>query len=594
MNPIGSIPSPRRRCAGILLSVLLAALLSGCGKPAAGGSGGGPAPALRLTTSRIRGFDPAHAGDQASVVATGRIYEGLLQYAYWDRPYRVEPLLAAALPEVSEDGLVWRIPLRKGIFFSDDPCFAATGGKGRELVAQDVVYSLLRIADVKVGSGGYWVFRGKIAGLDEFREASRSAAPTDYGREVEGLRATGPHELEIRLTTPYPQLPWVLAMPYAFVVPREAVESYGAEFVNHPVGTGPYVLASAKQNHRYEYRENPKWAETGRVETMPAHAPTPDAGKPLPLAKRIVDSVVGDPSTAWLMFLSGKLDLTDVSRDQWDSIITAEQELRPELAGRGIALSKSPQMAISYVAFNMDDPVVGPDKRLRQALTCAFDSDAWMEFQNGRMMKPNGPVPPGVAGATDAPPPYPFDLERAQRLLAEAGYPGGQDPATGRRLKLTLELGAADNPEARQAAELLASFLDRIGVVLEPSYNNWPAFLQKIERRQAQLFSLTWIGDYPDAQNFLQLFAGENVSPGPNRANYRSEEFDRLYGELIALPESPAREALCREATAVVMEDCPWILTAHPMAFSVRQARLRNHQRHDFSWGMEKYWRVED
>lgn len=551
-------------------------------------------PTLRQTTARIRGFDPAHAGDQASIQAAGKIYEGLLQYSYWDRPYRVEPLLAAAMPEVSADGLVWRFTLRPGIFFADDPCFAATGGKGREVVAEDVAYSLRRIADLKVASGGYWVFRGKIAGLDEFREASRSEAPTDYDRAVEGLQATGGHELEIRLTQPYPQLPWVMAMPYAFVVPREAVEHYGAGFVNHPVGTGPYVLAEARQNYRYEYRANPKWAETGRVETMPAEAPTADAGKRLPLIPRIVDSVVGDPSTAWLMFLSGRLDLVDVSRDQWDSIITADKELRPELAARGIELSKSPQLSVSYTAFNMDDPVVGPNRKLRQALACAFDSDAWMEFQNGRMMKPTGPVPPGVAGHADAEPPYGFDLERARRLLAEAGYPGGQDPATGRRLQLTLELGAADNPETRQAAELMASFMERIGVVLEPSYNNWPAFLKKIEQRQAQLFSLTWLGDYPDAQNFLQLFASENASPGPNRANYHSAEFDRLYRAMIALPESPEREALCRAATAVVLEDCPWILTAHPMAFSVRHGRLRNHRRHDFAWGMEKYLALAD
>ncbi len=592
MNSIRSNPSPRKACAGILFGVLLLALFSGCGKAPAGG--GDAIPALRLTTARIRGFDPAHAGDQASAVATGRIYEGLLQYSYWDRPYHVEPLLAAAMPTVSEDGRVWRVVLRKGICFSDDPCFATTGGKGRELVAQDMVYSLLRIADVKVGSGGYWVLRGKIAGLDEFREASRSEAPTDYARGIEGLRATGPHELEIRLTQPYPQLPWVLAMPYAFVVPREAVEFYGAGFVNHPVGTGPYVLASARQNYRYEYRANPKWAETGRVETMPADAPTPDAGKPLPLTARIVDSVVGDPSTAWLMFLSGDLDLVDVGREQWDSIITPDKELRPELAAKGIVLSKSPQMQISYAAFNMDDPVVGPNRKLRQALSCAFDSDAWMEFQNGRLVKPTGPVPPGVAGHADAELPYGFDLERAKRLLAEAGYPEGKDPATGRRLKLALEIGAADNPEARQSAELMASFMERIGVVLEPSYNNWPAFLQKIERRQAQMFSVAWIGDYPDAQNFLQLFASENVSPGPNRANYHSGEFDRIYREMVALPESPEREALCRAATAIVMEDCPWILTGHPMAFSVRQARLRNHSRHDFSWGMEKYWAAGD
>lgn len=549
-------------------------------------------PALRLTTARIRGFDPAHAGDQASVQATGRIYEGLLQYAYWDRPYRVEPLLAAALPEVSADGLVWKFTLRQGIYFSDDPCFAKSGGKGRELVAQDVAYSIQRIADVKIGSGGYWVFRGKIAGLDDFREASRSEAPTDYGREVEGLRVAGRYALEIRLTQSYPQLPWVLAMPYAFAVPREAVEFYGNEFVNHPVGTGPYVLAEARPNYRYEYRKNPKWAETGRADSMPADAPTPDAGQRLPLAKRIVDSVVGDPATAWLMFLSGKLDLVDVSRDQWDSIITPEKKLRPELAAQGIALNQSPQMSVSYTSFNMDDPVVGPNKKLRQALVCAFDSDEWMEFQNGRMMKPNGPIPPGVAGHSEAEPLYAFDLERAKRLLAEAGYPAGQDPATGRRLKLTLELGAADNPETRQAAELMASFMERIGVMLEPSYNNWPAFLQKIERRQAQLFSLTWVGDYPDAQNFLQLFDSGNASPGPNRANYHSEEFDRLYHELIALPESPEREALCRAATAVVLEDCPWILTAYPMAFTVQHGRLRNYQRHDFPWGLEKYWGI--
>ena len=94
---------------------------------------------------------------------------------------------------------------------------------------------------------------------------------------------------------------------YTFVVPREAVEYYGEQFANHPVGSGPYILASARQNYRYEYRVNPQWVVTGR---------------PLPAIRRIVTSVVGDPSTAWLMFLSGQLDLVDVSREQWDSIIT--------------------------------------------------------------------------------------------------------------------------------------------------------------------------------------------------------------------------------------------------------------------------------
>lgn len=483
------------------------------------------------------------------------------------------------MPTVSEDGLTWRFELRRGIYFVDDRCFTASGGKGRELVAADVVYSIMRIADTQVGSSGFWTLRGKIEGLDDFRAASLGEEPTDYDLPIAGLRAIGTHELEIRLTEPYPQLPWVLAMPYTFVVPREAVEYYGEQFANHPVGSGPYILASARQNYRYEYRVNPQWVVTGR---------------PLPAIRRIVTSVVGDPSTAWLMFLSGQLDLVDVSREQWDSIITPEKELRPDLAARGIVLDQSPQMAITYVAFNMDDPVVGANKKLRQALSCAFDAVAWQEFQNGRVLTPNGPVPPGVAGHCVEPLPYGFDLARAQKLLAEAGYAGGKDPATGRRLKLTLELGTADNQEARQAAELMASFFERVGVVLDLSYNHWPAFLQKLERRQAQLFTLTWLGDYPDAQNFLQLFASQNVSPGPNRANYQSAEFDRLYQQLIALPESPERERLAQAAQAILLEDCPWILSGHPMAFSVRHARLQNYQRHDFPWGMEKHWSLAE
>ncbi|MDR0994038.1 MAG: ABC transporter substrate-binding protein [Verrucomicrobiota bacterium] len=548
-------------------------------------------PTLRLTTLRLRGFDPAQAGDQASVLATGRIYEGLLQYDYWARPYQVAPLLAAAWPEVSDDGRLWRFQLRKGIFFSDDPCFQETGGRGREVTAEDVVYSLKRIADVNVGSSGYWIFRGRVAGLDAFREASRTTRSAAlYEEEVEGLRAVDRYLLEIRLVAPYPQLPWVLAMPYAFVVPHEAVEFYGAEFIHHPVGTGPYCLASAQQNYRYEYRRNPKWKETGREDVVPLDdAPTPDAGKPLPLISRIVDSVVGDPSTAWLLFLSGALDVAPVTLEQWDSILTPEQELRPELAARGIRLSRSPQLAVTYTAFNMDDPVVGPNKKLRQALSCAFNSDEWRQFQNGRIMVPTGPVPPGVAGHSKEPPPYGFDPVRATKLLAEAGYPNGRDPETGRRLKLTLELGSADNPEARQAAELMASFMERIGVVLELSYNNWPAFLQKIERRQAQMFTVSWLGDYPDAQNFLQLFDSQNISPGPNRANYQSADFDRLYHAMSALPASEERDALCRAASAVVLEDCPWILMAYPMAFTVYHDRLGNYKRHDFSWGQEKY-----
>lgn len=561
------------------------------------------------STARVRGFDPIKAGDVASALAISRIYEGLLQYAYLDRPYHVEPLLAEALPDVSGDGLTYTFKIRRGIYFQDDPCFIDTNGQGRELTAEDFVYSIKRVADIKNASTGYWAFNDRIVGLDEWRATTAGDAPSDYDAPVEGLYAADRYTLVFKLKRPYPQLLWILTMHYAFAVPREAVQFYGREFVNHPVGTGPYVLKSYRQNYRYEYARNPKWVETGRVELYPLHgAPDDppellaDAGRPIPFIDRIVQYVVDDSTTEWLMFLTGAFESSGVSRDNWNAVITKDRLLTPELAERGIRLLSAPTLDLFYIGFNMDDPVVGASsnpetherhRKLRQAMTCAFDTEQYIRFYNHRITRPTGPIPPGVAGYVDRPPRFPFDLERARQLLTEAGYPEGRDPATARRLQLTLELGAGDNPEFRQAAELIAHFMERIGIVLKPSYNNWPTFLDKMERRQAQLFMLGWVADYPDAENFLQLFYGPNQSPGPNHCNYVNPEFDALYEKARVMPDSPERTELYQRMADIVIEDCPWIFTSNPLAYGLHQRWVRNYKYHAFPYGMVKYYRID-
>lgn len=540
-------------------------------------------PAWRLQASRIRTLDPARAADVASAQAVSRVYEGLLQYAYPARPYRVVPLLAAGMPEVSPDGLVYTFRLRRGIHFQDDPCFP--GGKGRELEAEDFVFSIKRLADRKAAASGYWIVRDRILGLDAFREASAGSEPTDYSAPVEGLHAEDSHTLRIQLARPYPQLLWVLTMPYASAVPREAVEYYGREFDRHPVGTGPFVLTEYRPNYRVEFARNPKWAETGRAERD-------GAGRPVPSLDRVVQYVIGDPATAWLMFLDGRLEISAVTRDNWDAVFDGSGDLDAALAGKGIRLVKSPTLDLFYIGFNMDDPVVGKNRPLRQALTCAFNSDEWARFYNGRIVRPSGPIPPGVDGAPEGVGPFPFDLDRARLLLAEAGYPEGVDPRTGRRLALTLDLGQADNPEIRQSTDLFIQFMDRLGVVIEPRYNNWPTFLGRIERRQVQLFRLSWIADYPDAENFLQLFYSPNASPGSNRSNYSNPEYDRLYEQARGMADSAERTALYRRMAGIIQEDCPWIFTHHPTAYVLLQPWVGEYQYHDFPYGMEKYYAV--
>lgn len=550
-------------------------------------------------TPRIKGFDPARSGDVASSSVIGRIYEGLLEYSYLDRPYRVQPMLAASMPEISADGLTYTFRLRTGIFFQDDPCFP--GSKGRELTAEDFVYSIKRVADIKVASSGYWAFNKRIIGLDEFRAASAGQEPTDYDLPVEGLVAPDRYTLKIQLKEPYPQLLWVLAMHYAFAVPREAVEFYGEKFVNHPVGTGPYILEQWKSNYRIEFVRNPKWAETGRVELYPATGTEEaraaglleDAGQQIPFIDRIVQYVVDDAATTWMMFLAGQFSFSGISRDNWDAVITPDHDLASKMKQQGIQLLSGPTLDLYYIGFNMDDPVTGKNRKLRQALSCAFNPELLVQYYNGRVTPVYGPLPDPLAGFKPEPTAYSYNLDNAKRLLAEAGYPEGIDPATGRRLEVTLELGGA-TPDVRQVVELMAGMFDKIGVVLNASYNNWPAFLGKMDRRQAQMFQLGWVADYPDAENFLQLFYSANASPGPNHANYANPEFDKLYDRMRTLLPGPEKDRICEQMADIVIEDCPWIFLYQPMEFAVIHDWLKNYSLHDFPYTMVKYRRVDN
>ena len=587
------IAKRRRLLVGLAASLALMTVHS----PAADISRAESPNALYGVAERIRGFDPALAGDVASALAISRIYEGLLQYSYLDRPYRVEPCLCESMPEISEDGLTYTFKIRRGVRFQADPCFAATAGAGRELTAEDFVYSIKRIADIKTGSTGYWAFNGRIAGLDEFRAASSGEQPTDYGAAVSGLDAPGRYTLRIRLKAPYPQLLWILTMHYSFAVPREAVEYYGPDFVNHPVGTGPFRLKAWKRNYRIEYGRNPAW----RRETYPAAGAAGDAqsgllaesGRPIPFLDRIAQYVVSDSTTLWFMFLKGEVDSSGISRDNWDAVITSEKTLKNELADMGIRMFSTPVMETYYIGFNMDDPVVGGNLPLRQAIACAFDTGHYVRFYNNRVIRASGPIPPGIAGFEDQTQPYPFDLERARALLAQAGYPGGKDPKTGRRLKLNLDIGNPNDPEVRASVELFSSFMDRIGIQIVPIYNNWPTFLSRMERRQAQMFRLGWVADYPDAENFLQLFFGPNSSPGPNHCNYANKSFDALYEKARIMADSPERTALYRQMAGIVVEDCPWIFEQHPLSYGLHHRWLKNYKPHDFPYGMNKYHAVD-
>ena len=218
----------------MLLGLLL---LGGCGDPPAT-QNDVPVKTYKHAMDGAPGsLDPAQSASLYANFIVVNLYDTLYRYKYLARPYQIQANLAAALPEISDDGLQVTIRLKTGVYFMDDPAFAQ--GVGRELKAQDFVYSIKRHFDPDTRAQGAWLWQNRIKGLDDWK-----ASGSDYDAEVAGLRALDDYTIQIILTQPFPQLIHTLTQAYAAVVPREAVEKYGQMFSSHPVGSGPFRLAS--------------------------------------------------------------------------------------------------------------------------------------------------------------------------------------------------------------------------------------------------------------------------------------------------------------------------------------------------------------
>jgi ABC-type transport system substrate-binding protein len=395
-------------------------------------------------------------------------------------------------------------------------------------------------------------------------------------------------------------------MQYTFATPREAVEFYKDDFLNHPVGTGPYRLKRWQRNYRMEFERNPTFhGQSYPTEGAPGDREKgllADAGKPLPFIDRIILYNVREYYTWWQMFLRGQIFSVGISKDYFNKVVNADMELTPDMVKRGIVLRKEPQMDVFYLGFNWEDPVVGNGKtpeeavrhrKLRQAITCSFNQEQIKETYAGRMVPASGPITPGTTGYDPAKPyPWRFNLELARKLLAEAGYPDGKDARTGKRLRLSLDMGGAGDAETRQLGEMYVNFVRQIGVEMTINFSLQPEHWRKLERKETQMFSSGWVMDYPDAQNVLQLWYGPNESPGVNHCNYKNPEFDKLYKRILTMQDSPERTAIYQKMADLIVEDCPAAFMFHRLTYALLRDWVVNFKPHDFPYPNVKFYKV--
>ena len=550
------------RALNVLATALFAAMAAWVASPAGAApvTWADPAKTLHIAFPVAEtGFDPAPIQDYYSANVLRMIFDSLYVPDYLARPYRVAPNTADGMPQVSADGKVWTIHIRKGIYFADDPVFK---GKKRELTAQDYVYAWKRVVDPKVRAPNAYYLAGKLVGLDDAIAKARSTGKFDYDAEIPGMRATDRYTLQLTLVEPDYTLMGYLQQVSLAAVAREVVDKYGDAstwVMDHPVGTGPYRLKSWRRGQKIELEANPGYRE----EYFPAAPEGADAstralaasmkGKRLPQIGLVDISIIEESNPTLLAFDSGALDFVNAPSDLAPRVLDAEGRLLPQYTKQGVTLHTIVQNALSYTYFNMDDPVVGgytPERiALRRAVVMGFDThDLVKVVWNGQARVATQIVPPDATGhikGLDVHPAY--DPATARALLDHFGYKdrdgdGFRELPDGK--PFTLMMGSTPTSRDRDRDELWKKSMKAIGVRNDFIKQKWPDLLKMgRDGNQLQMWSVGWINNSGDGDAFVQLLYGPNAGQS-NIGRFHNADYDKAYAASKRIPDGPERDKL--------------------------------------------------
>lgn len=539
-----------------------------------------------------RTLDPQVSYDTLGNAIISLVYDSLFQYQpFKTNPYELIPCLAASMPQRlprERGGATYVFELKRGLTFHDDACFTSTGGRGREITAEDIAYAFKRMADPRVECPVASVFQEYVLGFREAYEKASREGTFDYSKPIAGIEVTSPFTFQIHLLKSYPQILYWMAMPFTAPVPQEAVEYYDGkihegirrpQFKFHPVGTGAFRLVEWQKNRLLRLERFDRYtASVFPSEGWPATEEArfrPLAGHALPFVDELQFPIIREAIPAWLLFRQGYLDASGIGKDVFNTVLTAGLQLTPKYAKRGVLLSRDAEPATFYITFNMEDPILGKNRKLRQAICSAYDQElANQIFSNGTSLNAQQILPPGVFGHQSGfrNPYLQHDLPLARKLLAEAGYPDGRNPKTGRPLEISFDI-TADDASSRQFAEFQKNQIEQLGLRVLLRENLWARQQEVTDKGNFQIVGGSgWNADYPDPENFFFLFYSKNIPPkGSNHSRYANPEFDRIFEKMQTMENGPERLNLVHRLNTILVEDCPIGLQTHPVRFALNQ-----------------------
>ncbi len=522
-------------------------------------------------------MDPHKVSDVYSTIVHNAIFDTPLRYDYLARPLKAVPNTLASMPEVSEDYRNYIFRVKPGIYFADHEVF---GGKKRELVAEDYVYSLKRLFDPALSAPLLAEVDGYIVGSEEFMKRVRKANKMDYDTPLEGLRALDRYTFQIKLNDPKPGFIFALTdCRVACAVAREVVEKYGADIGSHPVGTGAYKLTTWKRASRMVFEYNPNFREA-YFEGEPAADDVIGQGilakmkgKRIPQVHRIEVAIVEERQPRYLAFLNNEFDVMWLFPEDFANMAFPGNVIAPGLKKQGIQMQQVAALDIHFVYFNMEDPLVGgytKDKiALRRAISLGYKTEDEINIiRKGQAIPANTPYAPGVQGYD---PNFrttigEYDPAKSKALLDLFGYKdidgdGYRETPDGKPLVLLYY--STPTERDKQYDELWTRSMDAIGLKLQVRKGKWPDHLKESNAGKLMMWQLGGSATTPVADTWLQTYYGPNSGFKGNRSRFKNDAYDKLFEASEKLGDTPERTKLYQEMARILTVFAPMKVNVH-------------------------------
>ena len=463
----------------------------------------------------ITTLDPAFARDLPHIWVCNQLYDGLVTL---DENLEIKPAIARDW-RIAEDGLSYTFYLRTDILFHK---FTDSIGESRKLNARDVVFSFNRLTNPALASPGSWIFNSVA------RESGRLAA-----------KAINDSVVQIRLAHTFPPFLGMLSMTYASIVPPEAFDKKAINFVNQPIGTGPFYFQHWTEGVKLVMRRNPDYFMI-------------ENGRQLPLIDAVSVSFLADKQIAFMQFIKGKLDfMSGIDARYKDELLSRTGKLRNKYSDQ-LYLLREPYLNTEYLGFyinkNWNDAEAEKQLALRKAINFAIDREKMLRFLRNGTGKPghSGMIPYGLPGHDKSGTiGYSFQPDSARSIIKKYDL---------NELAVTLSTTA----DYVDISKFVQGSLKDYG--LDASLEVLPAANMRQFRANGSLpfFRASWVGDYPDAENYLSLFYSPNASPkGPNYTHFVSSEFDELYEKSMSITNDTLRFRLYRQMDSLIMQQAP-------------------------------------